>query len=229
MEFEIYCDESRQDLFKSPVPRNNFVLIGGIWIKAEDRRAFKQALKEIRDKYNVHSEFKWNKVSPSKIDFYVDLINFYFDNEIRFRTIVLHASELDTVKFHEADKELMFYKFYYQMLHHWILDKNRYRIFVDTKTNRVHSRLNTLKKCLAKSNLLSEIDVQALPSDEMDLMQLADLLIGSVSYKFHQGSESYAKLMIVAKIEERLAHEIRPTPRHEQKFNVFRFKPGGGW
>lgn len=229
MDLEIYCDESRQDLFKTPIPGENYVLIGGICIKAADRQTLKKGIKDIRISHEILSEFKWNKVSPSKIDFYFDIINFFFNHEIRFRTVVLRADELDAVKFHQADNELMFYKFYYQLLHHWILDKNKYRIFVDTKTNRVHSRLKTLKKCLANANLLSEIDVQALPSDQVDFIQLADLLIGAVSYKFHNRNESDAKLKIINQIETKLEREIGPTSRFEQKFNIFRFKPGGEW
>ncbi len=123
----------------------------------------------------------------------------------------------------------MFYKFYYQLLHHWILDFNRYRIFVDTKTNRAHDRIWTLERCLRNSNLTSEVALQALPSHELDLIQLADLLIGAVSYKFHGHRSSSAKLEIVRAIETRLAREIGPTPRSEDKFNVFRFRSGGGW
>lgn len=229
MDFEIYCDESRQDLFKTPVPGENYILIGGICIKAADRQNFKKDVKDIRISHKILSEFKWNKVSPSKIDFYLDLITFFFDHEIRFRTVVLRADELSAVKFHQADNELMFYKFYYQLLHHWILDKNKYRIFVDTKTNRVHNRLKTLKECLANANLLSEVDVQALPSEQVDFIQLADLLIGAVSYKFHNRSGSKAKLKIINNIESRLGRKISPTTRADQKFNVFRFRPGGGW
>lgn len=230
MDFEIYCDESRQDLFNRPIPGDNYVLIGGIWIRSEDRHKHKLAIKEIRRKHGLHSEFKWNKLGPSRLPFFKDIITFFFDApDIRFRTVVLKADELDAVRFAQADNELMFYKFYYQLLHHWILDKNKYHIFLDTKTNRVHNRIKVLNKCLSNSNLLSEISIQALPSNELDLIQLADVLIGAASYKFHHREGSIAKLAIIELIEEKLNREIRPTPRHEQKFNIFRFKPGGGW
>lgn len=229
MDFEVYCDESRQDLFKSPVAGDNYVLIGGIWIKAEDRSGFKGAIKAIRHKHSVFNEFKWNKVSPSKLGFYIDLVSLFFDRDIRFRVLVLRSDELNAVDFHKADNELMFYKFYYQLLHHWILDENRYRIFLDTKTNRTHNRIGKLDECLRNSNLLSEVNVQALPSHEVDLIQLADLLIGIVSYKFHDRSESNAKHTLVQEIESKLGREIRATSRAEKKFNIFRFKPGGGW
>ncbi len=229
MDFEIYCDESRQELFHSPVPGGQYVLIGGIWIKAGERPAHKQAIKALRARHRLHGEFKWNRVSPSRAEFYKDLVGLFFSREIRFRTLVLRADELDVVRFHEADNELMFYKFYYQLLHHWILDFNRYRIFVDTKTNRVRNRLKTLQRCLSNANISSVVDVQALPSHQIDLIQLADVMIGAVSYKFHKGGSSKARQDVVAEIERHLQSEIGPTSRAQEKFNVFRFRPGGGW
>lgn len=229
MNFEVYCDESRQELFKTRPPGENYVLIGGIWIKAADREGHKEAIKAVRRRYGVAGEFKWNRVSPSRVDFYKALVNRFFDRDIRFRAIALRADELDVVRFHDADNELMFHKFYYQLLHHWILDFNKYRVFVDTKTNRKRDRIFTLGECLRNSNLTSDVSVQALPSHELDLIQLADVLIGAVSYKLHRRSTSEAKLAVVAEMEKRLDREIGPTPRSEEKFNVFRFRSGGGW
>ena len=229
MDFEVYCDESRQDLFRSRAPGENYVLIGGIWIKAEARQAHKQAIRELRERHNLPGEFKWNRVSPSRLNFYTDLVRLFFEREMRFRVIVLRADELDATKFHQSDEELMFYKFYYQLLHHWVLDNNGYRFFLDTKTNRVHGRIETLRDCLANANITSTVDVQVLPSHELDLIQLAVVLIGAVGYKLHGTSTSEAKLAVVAEIERRLRRQIGPTLKSEEKFNVFRCRPGGGW
>lgn len=229
MNFEVYCDESAQELFHNRPSGEHYVLIGGIWIKSENREAYKNSIKELRERYNLHGEFKWKRVSPSKIDFYIEIVKWFFKSDIRFRTIVLRADELNAIKFHNQDNELMFYKFYYQLLHHWILDFNHYSIFVDTRTNRLHNRLKTLQECLNNSNLTSTVSIQALPSNELDLIQVADLLIGAVGYKFHKRNTSEAKLEVIDVITKLLGREIFPTPKREEKFNVFRFRSGGGW
>jgi hypothetical protein len=59
---------------------------------------------------------------------------------------VLPANQLDAIRFHHGDNELMFYKFYYQLLHNWILDFNTYRVFTDLRTNRVKQRLERLRQ-----------------------------------------------------------------------------------
>ena len=160
------------------------VLIGGVWIESARRQEYKQAIRLIRDQHQVGGEFKWNRVSPSRSDFYVALIDLFFRTDMRFRCIVLPGDQLDAVKLNQSDGELMFYKFYYQLIHHWILDFNHYQVFLDMRTNRVHDRLRVLERCLAAANLTSGIAVQALPSEELDLLQLSDVLVGAVGSKY---------------------------------------------
>lgn len=160
MDFEIYCDESRQELFRTErATEGKYVLIGGIWIEASKRAHFKGLIKQFRDHYDVWGEFKWNRVSSSRLDFYLDLVRLFFREDMRFRCILLARDEMDALRFHHADEELMFYKFYYQLLHPWILDLNRYRIFLDLKTNRVPDRLRTLKKASTMHSLLQAAEV----------------------------------------------------------------------
>jgi len=232
MDFEIYCDESHQEYFKTRQGDGpHYVLIGGLWIEASKRDNYKTRIKSLRKQFDVQGEFKWHRVSPSRIEFYRALVQLFFEEEMRFRCIVLPADQLDAVKFHKSDNELMFYKFYYQLLHHWIYDFNRYRIFLDLKTNRVDDRLRVLEQVLQNSNLTSEIiSVQALPSHELDLLQLTDVLLGAVGYKFHLCTSSQSKLAIIEEIEGYLPnHVIQPTRRGESKFNIFQFRPNGGW
>ena len=227
MMHEVYCDESRQEYFYNPVAdRDCFTLIGGLWIQADKREQYKVSIRRLRAVHDVWGEFKWNRVSPSRLEFYVALVRLFFQESMRFRCIVLPVHHLDATVFHNADNELMFYKFYYQLLVHWIEYCNTYRIFVDLKTNRLSNRIRTLERVLRNAKPDAHIaSVQALPSRQVDLLQLADVLTGAVGYRFHEGSTSAAKLTIVQEIENLLGHSIGPTPPFEQKFNVFRFEP----
>jgi len=231
MNLEVYCDESRTELFyRKPTEPGQYVLIGGIWIKSEKRKGYKDHIRNIRDSFNLFGEFKWNRVSPSRLEFYRQIVQFFFKSEARFRVIVLPAEKMDAIQFHRADQELMFYKFYYQLIHHWIEPFNRYSIFLDLKTNRLHNRTKTLKEVLQNSNIDSEVaNVQALPSEELDILQLADVLIGAVGYHFHGLRTSDAKNTIIYEIEEGIGHPIRATNRDEEKFNVFLFHPDEAW
>lgn len=226
MDIEIYGDESNQQLLVSKdFSRGSFFSIGGIWLPSSKRNLFKESIKEIRQSENCFGEIKWNAVSPSKLSFYLKLVDFFFAQgyDLRFRCIVIDTQTLDLDTYHQADQELGYYKFCYQLLKNWIEDFNTYSIYVDCKTNRNPDRLRTLKSFLSNANLLADVRiVQALSSAQVVFIQLADLLLGAVSAKFNTSTESEAKLAVIQRIEEHLKHQIMPTSRSVRKFNVFK-------
>lgn len=234
MRFDIYCDESRPDLLGSRNPVGRYTVIGSLWLPTELRQEFKSQIHGIRNEYKVGGEFKWQKVSPSRIPFYQRIVDWFFEkgSQLRFRCIVIDREKVNLVKFHKCDQELGFYKFYYQMLHHWILDSNEYFIFCDYKANRDPHRLPVLKNCLNNANLMSQISqVQATRSDESVLIQLVDTLTGAVGAKFNNDppSSSEAKAQLVHFVEEHIGHAISHTRRDERKFNIFVIELRGGW
>ena len=230
MDFEIYCDESCQEALVQKTA-HDFIAIGGIWIPADFREAFKEGLKSIKKKHNVHGELKWNKVSQAYYGLYYDCVEFFLRSpEIRFRVILIESKIVDNIRFNHKDSELGFYKFYYQLLHHWIYDFNRYKIFLDFKSNRKGTRLSELKQVLSAANLSSSItQVQAVPSNESLGVQLADVLTGMVSAKFNKRVVSIPKLNLIRFLEEKFNKGISPTHKWEEKFNVFKINLQGGW
>ena len=84
MDFEIYCDESRQEYFQSrPGEGPHYVLIGGLWIEASEREQYKAKIKGLRETHDVYGEFKWNRLSPSRQEFYRALVRFFFEEKMR--------------------------------------------------------------------------------------------------------------------------------------------------
>jgi hypothetical protein len=152
-------------------------------------------------------------------------------DRLRFRCIAIDHSQVNLNLYHNDDQELGFYKFYYQMLHHWILDFNCYSIFCDFKRNREPGRLHVLQRCLGYSNLSSSIErVQAIRSRESVLLQLTDVLTGIASARLNNIlTPTKAKFDLVRELEAKLGRQIRHTLRGEQKFNVFVIDLAGGW
>lgn len=232
MKFEVYCDEAHPDLFTSEKPRGQFLMIGSLWLPADLRDEIKQKVLDLRQHHQAWGEIKWSKVSPNRQDFYLDLIDLFFSygGNLRFRCIAVDRREVD-LSLHENDGELGFYKFYYQLLHHWILDFNEYRIFCDAKSNRDPKRLPILLRCLTRANLSSEIQsIQSLPSREVVLIQLTDLLLGAVSSRLNGTlQQGAAKAAVIERLEAALGRNLAPTHKGEEKFNIFRIRLQGGW
>lgn len=232
MKFNVFCDETLPDLFTTSKDSDKKLLIGSLWIEAELREEIKEDIKKLRVEHNVWGEIKWSKVSKSKESFYLELVDLFFSykDRVRFRCIAVNPNEIIWA-YHNDDKELGFYKFYYFVLDKWIRDFNEYSIFCDAKVNRDLSRLNKLHEILITSNRLSYIDrVQALPSKEVVLIQLTDLLLGAASSKLNSIKHTnMAKNNIINKIEQNLGRKIKPTYLDEKKFNLFNIKLKGGW
>ncbi|MBL0882117.1 MAG: DUF3800 domain-containing protein [Chitinophagaceae bacterium] len=231
MNFEVYCDESSIEALSMPVA-HKYTAIGGIWLPKDFRSIMKKELREIRDRHNVKGEIKWNKVSKKHLTLYKEIIDYFFQTEqLRFRVIIIEAEKVNHIKFNASVSELGFYKFYYQLLHHWIYDFNCYEIFVDLKTNRAKGRLNDLKTILNNANLTSQIRfVQGLPSEQSQGIQIADFLTGLVNAKFNQEITSEVKIYLQDYVERTyLGKQISPTHKWEEKFNIFKINLQGGW
>ncbi|MGC1877862.1 MAG: DUF3800 domain-containing protein [Rhabdochlamydiaceae bacterium] len=233
MDFDVFCDESHPDLLASTNSAANFLLIGSLWMLKTDREIFKQNIHELREKHKIGPEFKWGKVSYSKLTFYKDLISWFWNQKdrLRFRCIVVDKNKVDLLYYHQNDQELGFYKFYYQLLHHWIADFNNYYIFCDFKTNFRRDRLHVLKGCLDRVNLSARVtNVQSTRSDESVLIQLVDVLTGLVSSSFNRShSNESAKEELISFFEQLLKHPICPTSNAEKKCNIFKIDFVGGW
>jgi hypothetical protein len=210
-----------------------YLVIGSLWLEADIRSKLKEEIHELRHKHNIGPEFKWGKVSKNKLAFYDELVGlfFAFGTQVRFRCIAVEHDKVDLVSYHNDDQELGFYKFYYQLIHHWISDFNEYSIFTDFKKNRDRSRLHVLHRCLQSSNLASVIHrAQPIESSQSVLVQTADVLTGAASAALNERLRpTSAKEGLVRSIEARIGRKIAGTGPHEQKFNVFQIDLTGGW
>lgn len=233
MIFDVYCDESRPDLLSSRHPKAKYMLIGSLWLQKDLREKFKREIHDLRNKHKIGGEFKWQKVSPSRIKFYKELIGWFnaMGEQLRYRCIVVEHEQVKLKLYHNNDQELGFYKFYYQLLHHWIYDFNEYYFFVDYKANRNRNALSDLQKCLDCANLSSEVKlVQAVHSKESVLIQLVDVLTGLAAYRLNGSvNGNSAKCELLCEMERLLGNTIRATAKDSPKFNVFKIDLLGGW
>lgn len=229
---EIYCDESRQDLLTSSKPTAVYTLIGSLWMTKEIRLYLTGRTLALREEHNVWGEIKWSKVSPSKIEFYKDLIDLFFESQKMpyFRCILIESDKVDNDKYNSGDCELGFYKFYYQVLYHWIYTNPiNCRVFCDIKENRDKNRLKTFHRILQYTSNGRVEAVQALRSSDTPMLQFCDFLLGMASARLNESViQGSAKFALIEYFEKQLGMKISPTNRNVRKYNVFRIKLRGG-
>lgn len=222
---EVYCDESRPETLYGENSKDKYMVIGGIWIPASERNKVKNKINYLKKIYGINNEVKWKNVSPSKEDFYLDLIDYFFSNRnIRFRCIVVDSSKVNMEIYHNSDSELGFYKFYYQVLNKWCEGNESYWIYLDYKSNKMGNRLHVLKDILNNATFSDIKEVQAINSSESVFIQMADILIGAVGYIFNEYSESNAKLNVIRRIEKYIDQPLQATTSTERKFNIFKIE-----
>lgn len=224
---EVYCDESRQDLLTSKLPKHDrYALIGSLWLTVGARELVADKFKALRNKHSVFGEIKWSKVlNPSKKEFFIELIDLFFEiPDARFRCICIDSYLIDNNKYNDGDGELGFYKFYYQALYHWINNES-YRIFCDIKLNQNRNRLKDLHRTLLKTTNSDIEFIQPLRSSQTPMLQICDFLLGLTSAKTNDSvAPGTLKAELIQTFEDRLGHAIGPTLKTKTKYNVFYIK-----
>ena len=236
----IYCDESchlENDNEKA-------MALGAVYCPSSKKSEIFQRIKDIKAKHNLiprkkrrendnraYYEIKWNKISKRKIGFYKELVDFFFDDDdLHFRVLIVpDKSKLDYTSFGHTH-DTFYYKMYFNMLKSILNPEKRHNIFIDIKDTRSREKVHKLEEVLRsdKYDYSKQIikKIQQVRSHEVELIQLADLFTGALSY-LHRGlTTSKAKLELIEHIRNRSRYSlVKSTLIRERKFNIFIWEP----
>lgn len=228
MEYNVYCDESCH-LEHS---KDKVMVLGAVYCPKQKKREICETIVNIKTKYNVkeHTEIKWVKVSPSKLSMYKELIDYFFNDEsLHFRAVVADKSKLNHQKYSQTHDD-WYYKMYFQMLNNIFNPSNQYNVYLDIKDTRSSDKINRLHQILINSNYdwshTIIKNMQPIRSEEVQIMQLTDILIGALSYINRGLYGSNAKLEIIDLIKRESGKSlVNSTYVSETKFNIFVWEP----
>ncbi|HZU70917.1 MAG TPA: DUF3800 domain-containing protein [Ktedonobacteraceae bacterium] len=226
--FNIYCDESchlQND-------RQKVMVLGAVWCPLEKTREIAIRIREIKRRHglSLNFEIKWSKVSPAKQLFYMDLLDYFFDDDdLHFRAlIVADKSKLRHQDFAQ-DHDTWYYKMYFDLLKVLLLPQAEYSIYLDIKDTRSATKIAELHEVL--SNNMYDYErkiikrIQTVRSHEIEQIQLADLLIGIVGYANRNLNTNQAKLALVERMRYRSHYSLtKTTLLREDKVNLFRWE-----
>lgn len=227
--FNVYCDESCH----LENDRQKVMVLGAVWCPVEKVREISVRLREIKREHGFPSDFevKWTKISPAKSQFYLDLMDYFFDDDdLHFRALIIPDKSLLRHKaFIGQDHDIWYYKMYFNMLKLIFSPQARYRIYLDIKDTRGGIKVKKLHEVLCHNLYDFSRDiierVQLIHSREVELVQLADLLIGAVSYANRGLQGNQGKLRLVERMRKRSKYQLtRTTLYKEQKVNLLRWQ-----
>lgn len=228
-EYNFYCDESCHLEHDD----SNVMVLGAVWCPKEKRHEINERIKQIkiRNAISPTAELKWTKVSPVKKQVYEDLINYFFDEkDLHFRGLLIpHKEQLHHDDFNQTHDE-WYYKMYFSMLKAMLLPTEKYNIFIDIKDTHSSQKAEKLQEVIRNSiydfskNIIRQ--VKPIRSDEVQIMQITDVLIGAFGYKnrvFPEGEKrSQTKFDLIKLIQQRSNYTLeKSTLLREEKFNLF--------
>ena len=227
--YNVYCDESGH-LEHDQVP---VMVLGALSCPLEKVPDVARRLREIKVRHGLPASFeaKWTKVSPAKQDFYIDLLDLFFDDDdLGFRALVVpDKAQLRHEYFNQSHDE-WYYKMYFSMLKILFEPRAEYRVYLDIKDTRSAARIARLHDVLC--NNMYDYDktiiarVQTVRSHEVEQLQLVDLLIGAVEYANRGLLGNSAKVALVERMRQRSGYTLtQSTLLREQKVNIFRWQP----
>jgi len=225
--FNVYCDESCH----LEHDQQKVMVLGAIWCQLEKAREIAQSIRVIKEKHGLGQDFeiKWTKVSPGKLDFYIDLTNYFFaEPDLHFRALIVADKNKLHHEVYSQSHDEWYFKMYFTMLKAIFRPNASYRIYLDIKDTRSAPKVRKLQDVLCNNayDFSREIiqKVQMVRSHEVEQIQLTDLLIGAVAYANRSLSGSSAKQRLVEIIRERSGYNLtRSTLYREDKFNLFRW------
>jgi len=217
----IYCDESGH----LPNDGQPVMVLGAVTCEVDKSREISLRLREIRERHHLPLAFelKWTNVSPAKCDYYRDLVDYFFDDDdLKFRAVVATKAQLDHARFGQSHDD-WYYKMMFLLLTRLLSPGNQYRIYLDKKDTRGGAKARKLHDVLANSQY--DFDhtmvqrVQIVQSHDVVQLQLADLLLGAVSYVNRGLNGSAAKVAIAERVQQRAGYDLlRSTLLREEKF-----------
>jgi len=204
------------------------MVLGAVWCPLEKVREISERIREIKKNHGLSPNFeiKWTKISPAKVQFYLNIVDYFFDDDdLHFRALIVpDKSKLRHESFGQTHDE-WYYKMYFEMLKVILKPEARYRIYLDIKDTRGAAKVKKLHDVLSNNmyDFSREIieRVQLVRSHEVEILQLADLLIGAVSYVNRGLSGNKGKVALVNRIKQRSHYSLtKTTLLREDKVNI---------
>ena len=228
MLYNVYCDETCH-LEHDGI---NVMVLGAVWCPQGKLKEINQRIRQIKERNGVSPtmELKWTKISPSKMDLYRDIVNYYFDDDdLHFRAVIIpDKSKLNHERFNQTHDDL-YYKMYFDMLKVIFNPTDNYEVYIDIKDTNSHHKAQKLKEvcCNSLYDFSQRVikRLQPIRSEEVQIMQLVDILIGAVGYENRnfpaEFEKSSAKKNIIELIKKRSGYTMKKTTLlREEKLNL---------
>lgn len=234
MEYCLYGDESCQhenDGIKS-------MALGCVWCPKSEKTSIANDLRKIKVDHGLSPytcELKWTRVSNAKKDYYYAVYDYFISNDmLNYRVVIIPDK---TILRHHAYQQIhseWVYKMWYECIKHVVANDCTYDIYIDISEHDSYKRSHMLMDVLNNKFLRSGYralainKIQNVDSKQVEILQLADFLTGSICYGQRGLSENAVKKEIVTRMLSYLRMAYWRTTRSEdRKVSILVWEPKG--
>ncbi|MEJ6486311.1 DUF3800 domain-containing protein [Nostoc punctiforme UO1] len=245
----IYTDESC-----TQADQGNYMLIGGIVCDKETSKEIRKAIQTLINHHGLPNgfEFHFADITSNKIEIYKKFCDIFFDfysqkcsyqrgikqtrtyRRICFEGMLISHAKIDHFRFSQGDRELGFFRFYYTLLAH-TLSKHHFaeRQFhatidaINTKDPKMVPNLHQRLKTSCLPEVVEPIKtVHRQDSKAELLLQMADVMLGSVSFAWNKlptdtSKRIEAKREVFQHVENKLGKILSKPTHPASSFNIW--------
>lgn len=226
--YHIYIDESCH----TPNNGSDVMCIGAIIVSESNYKIFKNELQKIKLEEKTPTEVKWNSLNNNKKQLYARMVDYFFANDIEFRSVLIKNKSIAEIKDDRDDKNSFYYKSLIELLKNIAAKSNcNYKVYLDFKDTRGKQRLKLLKEEL-EAYYQQDYPFESfkhIHSDESIFLQLADMFIGAMCFKARgmhlRDNASSVRKELITQIEQMSGYDLADgSEPWEKKFFILDFK-----
>lgn len=208
------------------------MVLGFVKCRTEKKVEIARSLRALKRQHGLRHNFelKWGQVSNSRIQYFLDVVDLFFNEpSLSFRAVVAKKEGLNHSAFQQSHDD-WYYKIAYRLLLPAVKEAEVCDVFFDRRDTDEASKIENLNRILSNSIPTSR-DVRTgvrIPVDsrQVELLQLADLLIGAISYVNRGLASSPARIQLVEHIQQKSGLTLKSTTGLGiHKFNLFFWTP----
>jgi Protein of unknown function (DUF3800) len=227
-DFSIYLDESCH----LPHDNSKYMVLGFVKCETAKKNELNQKLRALKAEHGLRRNFelKWTQVSNSRLEYFMRVVDLFFSEDaLEFRALVASKDGLNHEAFQQTHED-----WYYKMAYQLLLPAMKYDvvldIYFDSRDSHENKQIQNLKRILSNTPVVSWSAVQGViqpvDSRQVELIQLADLIIGAISYANRGLATSDASIKLVEYIEQKAGKSLKSkTALGARKVNLFFWEP----
>ena len=239
MLYRVYTDESRQS-------KDRYMVLGGLLMPASHVEVFETTMQKFRKETKMFAELKWSKVTNQKYENYKRFVEYFFallnTDKLHFHCLIVDNHQINHTKFNQGDKELGFYKFYYQLLLHRFGCKycrtgqdDRFIVHMDRRntTYKLDDLKDVLNNGIRKKRGIDTRpfrSIEPLDSKQCGIIQINDIILGAIGfqkngYELLAGTRQAKKDLAVFIAQQAGLKDLKETTvRNNHRFTIWNFR-----